>query len=113
MIISLHETFHALWTLRGHSELATYEVQIYIEGPERGMMSDVAPILEEIKMLENGYLSKIIGKSSLEAVALYIRDFVNRHLEKCDKIVKIILRENDHFSAILNENAILSSPASK
>lgn len=109
MIVSLQETFHAYWTLKGHSELATYDLKVYIEGPDRDMMSDCTPIVKEVKALENTYISKVVGRSSLEALALYIRNFVNRYLSKEDHLVKIVLQEDGHFTVTLDGNTLASS----
>lgn len=104
MVISLSQTFHAKWTLHAHKEMATYNVQVSIEGPERPFMTDVAPIVEEINQLEGEDLSAKIGKSSLEAVVLHIRGIANKHLDARDRIKGIKLTENGFFTVSIGNN---------
>lgn len=104
MVISLSQTFHAKWTLHAHKEMATYNVQISIEGPERPFMTDVAPIVEELKQLEGEDLSAKIGKSCLEAVVLHIREIAKKHLDVQDHIKGIRLTENGFFTVSIGNN---------
>lgn len=99
MIIRWTQTFNAMWTLKGKSDNAKYDVEISIEGPERALMTDAGPIIEEINGLEGKNLSKHIGRSSLEAVVLHVRDIVKKHLDSRDKVKKVCILENDMFAA--------------
>lgn len=103
MIITLSQTFHAKWKLHNQSELATYEVELSIEGPARTLMTDVSPIVEEIKALEGIDLSQKIGRSSLEAIAIYIKDVAKKYLDSRDHVKLIRLKENGFFTVTLRD----------
>jgi len=104
MIITLTQTFHAKWKLHNHSETATYEIEISIEGPARTLMTDVSPIVEEIKALEGVDLSEKIGRSSLEAIAIHIREVTKKYVDIQDHIKSIILTENGFFKVVLDNS---------
>ncbi|MCP3923881.1 MAG: hypothetical protein GY714_14985 [Desulfobacterales bacterium] len=97
MVIGWEQSFNAKWTLKGMTDNAKYSVAIEIEGQERDMMTDVSPIIDEINDLEGKCLSSHIGKSSLEAVTMYVRKLVNKFLEKGDKLKTLKIIENDFF----------------
>ncbi len=99
MTLSWEQTFTATWTLRGKSDTAHYDVHVEIEGPERRLMTDVAPIIEAITTLQGKDLSTYIGKSSLEAVTLYVRGLVHQHLERKDHVKRIRVLENNLLAA--------------
>ena len=102
MIINWTQTFKAVWTLKGKSDTAKYQVYVEIKGPERKMMVDAAPIIGEIGSLEGKSLSEVVGRSSLEAVILYLRDLINKHLKDGpDKLKTLKVLENDMFGAEL------------
>ncbi len=101
MLISWKQKFNAKWTLKGKSDMAKYCVTVEIEGPERDLMTDAAPIIKSIDELGGKELSSYIGRSSLEAVVIYVRDLVYRKLESEDRLKRIKIIENDMFSAEL------------
>ncbi len=102
MIIYWTQTFKAQWTLKGKTDTAKYEVYVAIEGPEREMMTDAAPIIENIQSLEGTSLTETLGRSSLEAVILRLRDRINKFLDGTqDKLHKLRVLENDMFGAEL------------
>lgn len=100
MIISWQQTFNAMWKLKGETGTAKYEVFVEVEGPEREMMTDAAPIIQEIAALEGKQLSDAIGRSSLEAVVLHLKAIVLKYLEGTpDSLRKLRVWENDMFGA--------------
>ena len=100
MIISWKQMFNAEWKLKGETGQAKYEVTVEIEGEEREMMTDAAPMIQEIAALEGKPLSKVVGRSSLEAVVIYLKKIVQKHLEGTpDKLRRLSVLENDMFAA--------------
>jgi hypothetical protein len=98
MVISWTQSFNAKWTYKGKSDGAKYSIHAEVEGPERSFMTDVAPIIKSIAKLEGKSLSSYIGKSSLEAVALYVKNVINKLLDKHDKLRRLKITENDFFA---------------
>ena len=100
MVICWKQTFHALWKLKGTTGIAKYDVCVEIEGPDREMMTDAGPIIQDIGSLQGKQLSKLIGRSSLEAVVLYLKKIVLKYLEGTPDILRrLSVLENDMFGA--------------
>lgn len=99
MVISWKQTFTAKWTLKGKQGDAKYDVAVEIEGPTRAFMTDAAPIIGEIAALEGQDLSKVCGRSSLEAVVMHIEKLIAPRLEGGDKLKRLFVWENDMFGA--------------
>jgi hypothetical protein len=99
MVISWKQTFNANWKLKGKTGTAKYDVTVEIEGPTRAFMTDAAPIIGDIAALEGKNLSEICGRSSLEAVVIYIQKLIEPKLEGGDKLKRLFVWENDMFGA--------------
>jgi hypothetical protein len=97
MVVSWKQTFNAVWTLKGKQGDAKYDVLVEFEGPTRPFMSDAAPIIGEIAGLEGKDLSKICGRSSLEAVVIHIESLIASKLSGGDKLKRLFVWENDMF----------------
>ena len=98
MILSWKQAFNAKWTYKGKSGNSKYDVDAEIEGPERTLVVDVAPMINAISELNGKDLHKHIGRSSLEAVVIHVRDMVKKYLSKDTKIIRIKIIENNKFA---------------